>query len=367
LKIHIVQKGDTLWEISKQYGVDFEELKSINSQLSNPEMIMPGMKIKIPGQTKHVKSEQKHHSKNQMMPPKAQVTPPKGQMTPPPKAVPAKEKPIIEKPPLKAMPTVPAPIIQPDDIKPIEPIQPVQPQMPIYQAPEMPKIEFDMTQNQIFQQAQQAPQAPIMMPQLEQPKAPVQEQPAPQPVIQILPVYFYPIMQPTIPPVMPPQQHQSPCNPCAPIPSPYESYPVMPQMQAMPYHEQYHNYEPMMHGHGYEHMMTDCMSNSCAREDQQNLEDHANGMPLASEEREQLVNNEQQEELNTTGSYFENAGQPHLSPEHTYYEPAPRYFNDHNFYSPHQQAPYTGNEQAGDGNLNQANLSPEQRQEPNQF
>jgi len=48
VKIHIVQKGDTLWKIAKKYGVDFEELKKMNSQLSNPDMIMPGMKVKVP-------------------------------------------------------------------------------------------------------------------------------------------------------------------------------------------------------------------------------------------------------------------------------------------------------------------------------
>jgi morphogenetic protein associated with SpoVID len=48
VKIHIVQKGDTLWIIAKKYGVDFEELKKLNSQLSNPDMIMPGMKVKVP-------------------------------------------------------------------------------------------------------------------------------------------------------------------------------------------------------------------------------------------------------------------------------------------------------------------------------
>lgn|SRR5690625_489287 len=57
LKIHIVRKGDTLWEIAKQYGVDFEELKQSNPQLSSPDMIMPGMKIKIPSGTKAVKKE----------------------------------------------------------------------------------------------------------------------------------------------------------------------------------------------------------------------------------------------------------------------------------------------------------------------
>ncbi|WP_029326492.1 SafA/ExsA family spore coat assembly protein [Bacillus sp. m3-13] len=46
MKIHIVQKGDTLWKIAQKYNVNFEELKKSNSQLSNPDMIMPGMKIK---------------------------------------------------------------------------------------------------------------------------------------------------------------------------------------------------------------------------------------------------------------------------------------------------------------------------------
>ena len=49
VKIHIVQKGDTLWKLAKKYGVSFDELKKVNSQLSNPDLLMPGMKIKIPG------------------------------------------------------------------------------------------------------------------------------------------------------------------------------------------------------------------------------------------------------------------------------------------------------------------------------
>ena len=57
LKIHIVQKGDTLWTIAKKYNVNFEELKKLNTQLSNPEMIMPGMKIKIPVQKQVIKQE----------------------------------------------------------------------------------------------------------------------------------------------------------------------------------------------------------------------------------------------------------------------------------------------------------------------
>src|SRR3954447_6225719 len=57
VKIHIVQKGDTLWKIAKKYGVNFEELKKMNSQLSNPDMIMPGIKIKVPTTGGSIKKE----------------------------------------------------------------------------------------------------------------------------------------------------------------------------------------------------------------------------------------------------------------------------------------------------------------------
>ena len=57
MKIHIVQKGDSLWKIAKKYGVNFELLKKTNSQLSNPDMLMPGMKIKIPETSSSPKKE----------------------------------------------------------------------------------------------------------------------------------------------------------------------------------------------------------------------------------------------------------------------------------------------------------------------
>ncbi|MGG1166730.1 spore coat assembly protein ExsA, partial [Bacillus mycoides] len=57
MKIHIVQKGETLWKIAKKYGVDFETLKKTNTQLSNPDLIMPGMKIKVPSNSVHVKQQ----------------------------------------------------------------------------------------------------------------------------------------------------------------------------------------------------------------------------------------------------------------------------------------------------------------------
>lgn len=57
LRIHIVQKGDILSEIAQKYNVDFEELVQMNPQLSSPDMIMPGMKIKIPSESKQVQSD----------------------------------------------------------------------------------------------------------------------------------------------------------------------------------------------------------------------------------------------------------------------------------------------------------------------
>ncbi|GGE75452.1 LysM peptidoglycan-binding domain-containing protein [Priestia taiwanensis] len=48
MKIHIVQKGDTLWTIAKKYNVNFDEVKRLNAQLSNSEDVAPGMKVKVP-------------------------------------------------------------------------------------------------------------------------------------------------------------------------------------------------------------------------------------------------------------------------------------------------------------------------------
>lgn len=57
MKIHIVQKGDTLAKIANEYGIDLGNLISFNPQLSSPDMIMPGMKVKIPTETKPVQKE----------------------------------------------------------------------------------------------------------------------------------------------------------------------------------------------------------------------------------------------------------------------------------------------------------------------
>ena len=42
-------------ENCEKYGVDFDTLKQTNTQLSNPDLIMPGMKIKVPSNGVQVK------------------------------------------------------------------------------------------------------------------------------------------------------------------------------------------------------------------------------------------------------------------------------------------------------------------------
>ncbi|SFD57836.1 morphogenetic protein associated with SpoVID [Lentibacillus persicus] len=110
MKIHIVQKGDTLWEIANQYEADFEKVKQLNPQLSSPDMIMPGMKIKIPATSKPVKKEEKAKSTTQKE-----------------KQMPAAEKPYKDTSP------PPMPVVKEDDVKKpkdVKPQVPMQPKMP---------------------------------------------------------------------------------------------------------------------------------------------------------------------------------------------------------------------------------------------
>ncbi|GKU81419.1 SafA/ExsA family spore coat assembly protein [Niallia sp. NCCP-28] len=122
MKIHIVQKGDTLWEIAKKYGVNFEELKMLNSQLSNPDMIMPGMKIKVPTTGGSIKKEAPIIGTKKEMPIKEHPYVKEKPIAMPIKEAPKKEMPIKEKP-IKELPKekpytpkMPTPIIPEIDI-----------------------------------------------------------------------------------------------------------------------------------------------------------------------------------------------------------------------------------------------------------
>ncbi|MEK3720972.1 LysM peptidoglycan-binding domain-containing protein [Paenibacillus sp. FSL H8-0034] len=48
MKIHMVKKGDTLYEIAKKYNVDLDKLIASNPQIADPNVIEVGMKVKIP-------------------------------------------------------------------------------------------------------------------------------------------------------------------------------------------------------------------------------------------------------------------------------------------------------------------------------
>ena len=146
VKIHIVQKGDTLWKLAKKYGVSFDELKKINSQLSNPDLLMPGMKIKIPGSAGTMKKEAVQpiiKTGTKEVPVQPQVSGLKEQLI-------KKEQPIMkEQPIVKEIPIVKEkPIVKEQPIMKEYPIAPPTPtviekevvkEKPIYVTKEVPK------------------------------------------------------------------------------------------------------------------------------------------------------------------------------------------------------------------------------------
>src|SRR3954454_20244851 len=213
VKIHIVQKGDTLWKIAKKYGVNFEELKKLNSQLSNPDMIMPGMKIKVPTAGVNIKKEAPMGAPNSTIN--------KGVI----KEMPKKEQPILKEqpiPPIAEVPVempkeqpLPLPVQeqplpvqeQPIKEKPITPVpktQPKKPYIPKMPQPIIPEIDINnyflmnMPNVNVHEQAKEQPK---VLPK-EQPKVLPKEQP------KVLPKE-----QPKVLPTVPmPQLPQKPVN-----------------------------------------------------------------------------------------------------------------------------------------------------------
>lgn len=179
VKIHIVQKGDTLWNIAKKYGVDFEELKKMNAQLSNPEMIMPGMKIKVPTTGGTIKKE---------------VAIPKKET---PKAVhPYKEQPV---------PTLP---VQKEIIKEVPKKETIY--TPIMPQPVIPEIDINNYYSMHMSQMQAQMQAP---PPVKEEKVESIESPVEMPMMPVQEECFE--VYPTVP-CMP----IADCG-CGPTPYPY--------------------------------------------------------------------------------------------------------------------------------------------------
>ncbi|AIF45382.1 SafA/ExsA family spore coat assembly protein [Virgibacillus sp. SK37] len=208
MKIHIVQKGDTLWEISKKYGVDFEEVKKLNSHLSSPDMIMPGMKIKIPSSSKTVK-------KTQM---------PKKEMH--------KEK---VKQPYKDVSPKPLPVIKEDDKEKKKMVKPEMPMKPLPQMPKMPEIPTQpIVQQPTFEQEFQN-YTTINFPEMpyyshEHHESVSDESPVDMPVAQPAPAHFIPMCCHFV----------HPCYPSTPFPmmANVASTPMMPMAGGMPMHMQ---------------------------------------------------------------------------------------------------------------------------------
>lgn len=48
MRIHIVKEGDTLYFLSKKYNVSLEKIISANPEIANPNQLTVGMKVKIP-------------------------------------------------------------------------------------------------------------------------------------------------------------------------------------------------------------------------------------------------------------------------------------------------------------------------------
>ena len=208
VKIHIVQKGDTLWKIAKKYGVDFEELKMLNSQLSNTDMIMPGMKIKVPTTGGSIKKEAPKMETIKEMPKKEMPIVKEQPITIPKKEMPKKEMPKKEMPKEKPYtPKMPTPIIPEIDVH-------------NYYSMNMTNIDVDVD---VEETNIMPPKPTVVMPPVKQPVVePVQQEPCP-PIIPYQP-YCYEVS-----PMMPgsgfPPGVCPPTVPVAQMPETYNSLP----------------------------------------------------------------------------------------------------------------------------------------------
>ena len=47
-RVHVVQPGDTMWDIARSYGVELNVLIAANPGIRDPRLIRPGQEIVIP-------------------------------------------------------------------------------------------------------------------------------------------------------------------------------------------------------------------------------------------------------------------------------------------------------------------------------
>lgn len=236
VRIHIVQKGETLWRIAKQYGIGLDELKSLNSHLANPDYIVPGMEIILPDSATPTKSNMTKEQLTAPMPtkemqtaPKEMQTAPKEMQTAPKEMQTAPKEMVTQEMPQMEMPPSPKEKMTQEMPAPVQPMpQPVMPQFDM-----TPQFHLDFAPQMHFQQPQ--PQ-PMPMPQ-------------PQPIFIEMPDIH---MQHTH---MQPVTDKEKEIEYVPVPQPQIIYvPVMPHFYPMPCgcHEQ-HYYEPPCGCHEQHH------------------------------------------------------------------------------------------------------------------
>jgi len=217
LRIHIVQKGDTLWKIAKEYGVSFEDLKRLNAHLANPDYIVPGMEIILPEKMNreghreggHREGNREGHRESHKEGHKEHMHKEHMHKESPTRHVKEKE---VQRP-------TPPPIIVPPPPMPEPQMIPFPYPMPM-PMPQPTPVELNWSQN-------------VVMPSVEQTVSPIQIQPQPQPVAQPAPMP-QPIF---IMPQMPAVPHCASCH----QPVHHHMYwpmPMQPQVEAYSMPEQ---------------------------------------------------------------------------------------------------------------------------------
>ncbi len=214
VKIHIVQKGDTLWKLSKKYGVDFENLKSANQHLTNPDLIMPGMKINIPtaGITnpKNVPYQGEGAPMTKEQPIKKEMP-----QVQPIEEIPTKKE-VKKKAPTPPPAVAPAPA-PPPELKPTYQMQQAKMNVNIYKQPAaVPKVPMPppaKKPKELPKKPKELPKKPISKPE---PKVAPKEMVVPKPVKK-LPEKKKPVAKPKMKPQPMPLPIQQPIYPISPV------------------------------------------------------------------------------------------------------------------------------------------------------
>ncbi|WP_169870970.1 LysM peptidoglycan-binding domain-containing protein [Shouchella patagoniensis] len=168
MRIHIVQKGDTLWKLANKYDVEPEQIQSANPNVVNPEMLMPGMKLKVPTGTVVVRKE-KTETNKQLTSQKQKETIPKKESVQPLKKSEIKAQEIKKTKPEIQMPSPPQsnkkgptfeqqkPMQQSNELLPLPPKPPCAPCQGKQQSFSMPTNGGFAQQNAQVQQWMQSP------------------------------------------------------------------------------------------------------------------------------------------------------------------------------------------------------------------